>query len=76
MENVVRRTDPEVWIDLIFSAKAVADGGVIRRHRRWVDREVGRSRFVEEVRRRGFHLIETTDQLIVVCNRGPVRMHF
>jgi hypothetical protein len=28
------------------------------------------------VRSRGFHLLETADQLIVVCHAGQVRMHF
>ena len=72
----IRQSDAEVWIDQIFSAKAVASGGVIRRNRHWIEAEVGRDRFFQEVRSRGFHLLETADQLIVVCHAGPVRMHF
>jgi hypothetical protein len=67
--------DPEAWIRLIFSAQA-AKGGVVRRSISWVDREVGRDRFVEEVRRRGFHLLRTSNQFIVVCNRDPVTLVF
>ena len=76
MNRMIRTSGPEGWIAEIFSAKAVASGGVIRRHRGWVEREIGRDRFVAEVRARGFHLLETGEQLIVVCHRGPIRMHF
>jgi hypothetical protein len=68
-------TDPDAWIGMVFSAQA-ARGGVVRRSIAWVDREVGRDRFIAEVRRRGFHLLVTSNQFIVVCNRDPVRMLF
>lgn len=76
MDSIIRHTAPEFWIEQIFSAKAAAKGGVIRRNRHWVDAEIGRERFFAEVRARGFHLLETADQLIVVCHSGTVRMHF
>jgi hypothetical protein len=71
----LRQSDPEAWIDLVFSAKA-ANGGVVRRAIGWVANEVGHERFIEEVRRRGFHLLVTQTQYIIVCNTGPVRMLF
>jgi hypothetical protein len=74
--DIVRRADPEGWIDEIFSAKAVARGGVIRRDLRWIDREVGRERFMSEVRSRGFHLIESGDQWVVICHSGFFRVVF
>jgi hypothetical protein len=67
--------DPDAWIRLIFSAQA-AKGGVIRRSIAWIDREVGRDRFFAEVRRRGFHLLSTSNQFIVVCNSDPVSLVF
>jgi hypothetical protein len=67
--------DPEAWIRLIFSAQS-AKGGVVRRSIAWIDREVGRDRFIAEVQRRGFHLLRTSDQFIVVCNRYPVTLVF
>lgn len=70
-----RQSDPDAWIDLVFSAKA-ANGGVVRRAIGWVGNEVGHDRFVDEVRRRGYHLLVTQNQYIVVCNTGPVRMLF
>lgn len=70
-----RQSDPAFWLNQIFAAKA-AEGGVVRRAIGWVDREIGRDRFCDEVRRRGFHLVMTENQFIVVCNRGPVRLLF
>ena len=74
METIIRQTTPEGWIAEVFGAKSVARGGVIRRDLRWIDREVGRGRFIAEVRARGFHLIETGGQWIVICNTGFLRM--
>jgi len=72
--------DPEKqaqrWIDHLFAAKSARRGAVVRRSRAWVDREVGRRLFEAEVRRRGYHLIETADQFIVVCHNGPIRILF
>jgi hypothetical protein len=65
----------DLWLARIFAAKA-AEGQVIRRNIAWIDREVGRARFMAEVRRRGFHLLQTADQFIVVCHSGPVHMLF
>jgi hypothetical protein len=76
MKNVLphhRTSDPDAWIDMVFSAKS-AQGGVVRRAIGWVRTEVGHDRFVAEVQRRGFHLLMTENQYIVVCNTGPVRM--
>lgn len=71
----VRHSDPAFWLNQIFAAKS-AEGGVVRRAIAWVDREIGRDRFCDEVRRRGFHLVMTENQFIVVCNRGSVRLLF
>ncbi|MBA4350198.1 MAG: N-(5'-phosphoribosyl)anthranilate isomerase [Rhodobacter sp.] len=73
--HTVRQNSSETWITLIFSAKA-AVGHVIRRNVAWIDREVGRDRFIAEVRQRGFHLLQTADQFIVVCHSGPVHLLF
>ncbi|PTE22382.1 N-(5'-phosphoribosyl)anthranilate isomerase [Cereibacter changlensis JA139] len=75
MDQPCRITDPETWIALIFAAKAAKDG-VIRRSISWVDREVGRDRFLFEVRRRGFHLLMAGDQFVIVCDPRPVHILF
>lgn len=65
--------DPGTWLRNVFSAKAVGRG-VIHRAIRDVERNVGRDAFLHEVRRRGFTLVENGDQLVVFCNREPVRL--
>lgn len=65
---------PERWIAQIFSAKAVGRAGVIRRSARDIDRLVGRDAFLDEVRLRGFRAVENNGQILVFCNRAPVRV--
>jgi hypothetical protein len=57
MDAILRKADPEGWIAEVFSAKSVARGGVIRRDLRWIDRGIGRDRFIAEVRA-GFILLK------------------
>ena len=76
MNMILRPQDPDYWIAAIFSAKAAQNGGVVRRNRIWVEREIGRARFEDEVRKRGFHLLETGQQLLVICNSGQIRVVF
>lgn len=76
MTLCIRTIDPQIWIDQIFAAKAVARGGVIWRNIAWVDAEVRRDRFVSEVRKRGYHLVQTGQQFVVICNTGPIHILF
>ena len=76
MQIVTRTQAPKDWLAQIFAAKAVGQGGVIRRKAAWVAQEVGRDRFEAEVRRRGFHLIETGADLVVICHSGAIRLVF
>ncbi len=62
------------WLDELFAAKAVTNGGIVRRAVRDVEREIGRTSLILEVRRRGFHLIECGDQFIVICNPGQMQV--
>lgn len=62
------------WVAQLFSAKAAATGGVVRRKVRDVERKIGRTRLELEVRRRGFRLIEAGDQFIVICTRSPMQV--
>ncbi|MBK6467367.1 MAG: N-(5'-phosphoribosyl)anthranilate isomerase [Rhodobacter sp.] len=63
---------PERWITHLFSARSAAEGGIVRRKVSDVERLVGRDRFLNEVRRRGFRAVENCGQFIVFCNRDPV----
>lgn len=62
------------WFDRLFTGKAVANGGVVRRAVTDVEREIGREVLELEIRRRGFHLLECAGQFIIVCSGGPIRL--
>lgn len=64
----------DAWIAQLFSSQAARKGAVVRRYQAWVRREVGCDAFELEIRRRGFHLIETADRFLVVCHNGPIRI--
>ena len=64
---------PEVWLNDLFSSKAVAGGGVIRRKAHDIERFAGMALFLMEVDRRGYQVAENAGQIIVFCNRAPVR---
>ena len=65
---------PERWLARIFSAKAVDKAGVLRRSARDIDRLVGRDVFLADVRKGGFRAVEYNGQILILCNRAPVRL--
>jgi hypothetical protein len=65
--------DAQVWMNGIFASKAASHGAVVRRKARDIERFVGRAAFAEELRRRGFQAIENGGQVVIFCNREPVR---
>lgn len=62
------------WRNRLFGAKAAQTGGVIRRKKRDVLREIGFDALVAEVQARGFHLLECGDQYVIICNPGRLRL--
>jgi hypothetical protein len=74
MSNLPMTITPDRWIVQLFSAKSVAEGGIIRRKVADVERLIGRKRFLYEVNRRGFHAVENAGQFIVFCNQDPVTL--
>ncbi|PIE13247.1 MAG: hypothetical protein CSA70_06735 [Rhodobacterales bacterium] len=48
----------DMWAGQLFSAQAVAKGGVLRRSVASMKREVGRKRLMQEIRSRNFRLLE------------------
>jgi hypothetical protein len=74
MQKLPPNLSPEAWIADIFGSKAAREGRVVRRSLRDIDRYVGRDRFVTEIHRRGFRAVENAGQMVVFCNRDPVRI--
>ena len=73
MRNRNSPLSPEVWLHDLFTSRAVHEGAVIRRKKRDVERFVGMERFMHEIHRRGYQAIENSGQIIIFCNRAPVR---
>ncbi|MDT8854134.1 N-(5'-phosphoribosyl)anthranilate isomerase [Paracoccaceae bacterium Fryx2] len=74
MSDLLAVISPEHWLRHIFSARAAADGGIVRRSVQDVERLLGREAFAREVKRRGFHAVENAGQFIIFCNNEPVRV--
>ncbi|WP_037307375.1 hypothetical protein [Ruegeria halocynthiae] len=70
------RHTPDPWIAQLFSTQSAKRGAVVRRSVAWVEREVGHARFQNEVKQRGYHLIRTANQYIVICHNGPIDILF
>ena len=74
MSDVKRLIPPEIWMQQVFDAKAARQGGVVRRGRRDIDRTVGWPMFEAELRRRGYHAVENSGQVVIFCNNAPIRV--
>ncbi|WP_386626134.1 N-(5'-phosphoribosyl)anthranilate isomerase [Sulfitobacter geojensis] len=61
------------WISDLFSARATANGVVVRRKKRDIERYVGMKELKGALRRRGFHPIENAGRIVIFCNQEPVR---
>ncbi|NJM83923.1 MAG: N-(5'-phosphoribosyl)anthranilate isomerase [Tabrizicola sp.] len=72
MTSLPDTISPEKWLVHLFSAKSVAEGGTVRRKVSDVERLIGRERFLFEIRRRGYRVVENAGQFIVFCNREPI----
>lgn len=72
--NMPVQLTPQAWMTHLFSSKAACQGAVIRRKTRDIERFVGRAEFERELRRRGYHAVENAGQMVIFCNREPVRV--
>jgi hypothetical protein len=58
------------WIQQIFRAKAARNGGIVRRKVESVKKYASLAQLRAEVRRRRFHMLQTGDQYLIICNDG------
>lgn len=63
------------WIEQVFGAEQVRKGGIARRNIQDVERLVGLDVLIEEAKSRGFHLVETGDQVVILCHEGALNIH-
>ncbi len=64
---------PDALLLELLISQAARQGGAIRRKARDAGRHVGREAFLAEARRRGVTVLGNAGQLVILCNREPVR---
>lgn len=65
---------PYEFINDMFRAKTAKSGGIVRRKVASVQTYASLQYLIKEVEARGFHLIETGNQYVVICNPGNFRL--
>jgi hypothetical protein len=63
------------WIDKMFKAKIVKRDGVVRRKRSTVEKCASYEELLSTVKKKRYHLIETGEQYVVMCNAGKFKVH-
>jgi hypothetical protein len=75
VKNMNRPQSPYAYIRAIFRADSAKTGGIVRRRVEDVHEKASLSALQEEVKARGFHLLESGEQYIVICNAGEFKVH-
>lgn len=76
MDHAPAPLTPEGWLAALFASKAARDGQVIRRKARDIERYAGWTLFRAEIERRGYRAVENSGQIVIFCNRAPIRQMF
>lgn len=62
-------------LEEMFSAQSAGKEGIIRRNKKHIERLIGFDALLQRVKREQFHLIETGEQYIIICNPGVLKIH-
>lgn len=65
---------PKQWINQIFQAQAVRNGGIVRRKMASVAQYASAADLEAEVKRRKFHMVVSGDQYVILCNTGQFHL--
>lgn len=63
----------DLWLNQVLGSAEAQRGGVVKRQIRDVERLVGRDRFIETLRDRGFQAVENGRHFVIFCNGAPIR---
>ncbi len=67
-------TTGQNWLDQVFSSFKSGEAGAVRRRIQDVEAECGRAALELAVRKRGWHLIETDRDFIILCTTGAFKI--
>lgn len=70
-----RKQSSQAWINQIFDAKITQKYGLARRNKSDVEKYASSESLKTSVKARGWHLIETGDQYVILCNPGSIIIH-
>ena len=62
------------FLQRMFKAAAARNGGVVRRSRASVKKHASFRQLKAAVTKRGFHLLRSGGQYIVICNKGDCKL--
>lgn len=62
------------WINDIFKAASVKNGNIVRRKVADVKKLGSADDLIQEVKNRGFHMVEIGDQYVIICNPGNMKV--
>jgi hypothetical protein len=71
----MRSSAMATYLEEMFDADTVKKQGIVRRSKMNIERFSSLRELVARVRKEQFHLIETGDQYIVICNPGALTIH-
>lgn len=71
---VIPAFSPDRWLYQLFSPLAVAAGGPLRRDVTDVEANIGRERFMQEAKLRGYRVVEGKGEFTLLLNREPLRV--
>lgn len=63
------------WLAQWFAAQSARNGGIVRRSIHDVRRLSSLDEVVREAKKRGWHVIETGDQYVLLCHTGSIQIH-
>ena len=63
------------WIEQMFGAQIVEKEGIVRRKKSDVHKNASFKILEKYCREQQYHLIETGNQYIVMCNAGALKVH-
>src|SRR5258707_5734 len=65
--SLLRSTNMNAWIDQVFNAKSARNmGGIVRRSIKSVHKHASLDDLRKEVKIRGFHMVESGDQYVIL----------
>jgi len=62
------------WIRQIFRAQAARNGGIVRRQITSVHKYASEAELKAAVQHRGFHMVISGDQYVILCHQGDFKV--